>query len=180
MDFSYFPNLNARITAWGGIKQTIFNKKRFEASKQTWNMLSPQEIAALDQQLPYGIDTFSCVATPTAIVFYEAHTVSVIPVRDILWIYGDILKQSVNFIPSTKIHTLHLLARNGNTYTLGQFATDGFSKKTPLDDAIREIRELLYPYRKGIVYGYTDEIRNYFHNNFVQAVQIVDANSMTQ
>ena len=45
MDFSNFTNINARITAWGGIKQTAFNKKKYAAAEASWNLLSPQEIA---------------------------------------------------------------------------------------------------------------------------------------
>ena len=37
MDFSNFPNINARITAWGGIKQTAFNKKKYAAAEASWN-----------------------------------------------------------------------------------------------------------------------------------------------
>lgn len=74
MDFSNFPNINARITAWGGIKQTAFNKKKYAAAEASWNLLSPQEIAMLDQQIPYGVEAFSFVATPTAILVYEAKT----------------------------------------------------------------------------------------------------------
>ena len=33
MDFSNFTNINARITAWGGIKQTAFNKKNTQPLK---------------------------------------------------------------------------------------------------------------------------------------------------
>lgn len=59
MDFSNFTNINARITAWGGIKQTAFNKKKYAAAEASWNLLSPQEIAMLDQQIPYGVEAFS-------------------------------------------------------------------------------------------------------------------------
>lgn len=180
MDFSIFPNINARINAWGDVKQTAFNKKKYAAAEATWNLLSPQEIAMLDQQLPYGVNAFSFAATPTAILVYDAKTVRVIPVRDILWIYGNIVKQTMNFIPTSKFHTLYLLARNGETYSLGQITTGGFSKKAPLDDAIVKLQNLLFPYRKGIIYGYTDEIMNYFKGNFAGAVQQIDANSMAQ
>ena len=172
MDFSNFTNINARITAWGGIKQTAFNKKK------SWNLLSPQEIAMLDQQIPYGVEAFSFVATPTAILVYEAKTVRVIPIRDIMWIYGNVVKQTMNFIPTSKFHTLYLLARDGGTYSLGQITTGGFSKKAPLDEAVAQLQNLLFPYRKGIVYGYSDEIANYFQGNFAGAVQMVDAKSM--
>ncbi len=178
MDFSNFPNINARVTAWGGIKQTAFNKKKYAAAEASWNLLSPQEIAMLDQQIPYGVEAFSFVATPTAILVYEAKTVRVIPVRDIMWIYGNVVKQTMNFIPTSKFHTLYLLARDGGTYSLGQITTGGFSKKAPLDEAIVQLKNLLFPYRKGIVYGYSDEISNYFHGNLAAAIQMVDAKSM--
>ncbi len=178
MDFTNFPNINTRITAWGGIKQTAFNKKKFAAAEASWNLLSPQEITMLDQQIPYGIEAFSFVATPTAILVYEMKTVRVIPVRDIMWIYGNVQTLTMNFIPTSKTHTLYLLARDGETYSLGQITTGGFSKKAPLDEAIAQLQNLLFPYRKGIVYGYTDEISNYFHGNFAGAVQMVDAKSM--
>lgn len=178
MDFSNFPNINARITAWGGIKQTAFNKKKYAAAEASWNLLSPQEIAILDQQIPYGVKAFSFVATPTAILVYEVKTVRVIPIRDIMWIYGNVVKQTMNFIPTSKFHTLYLLARDGGTYSLGQITTGGFSKKAPLDEAVAQLQNLLFPYRKGIVYGYSDEIANYFQGNFAGAVQMVDAKSM--
>ena len=116
----------------------------------------------LDQQIPYGVEAFSFVATPTAILVYEAKTVRVIPIRDIMWIYGNVVKQTMNFIPTSKFHTLYLLARDGGTYSLGQITTGGFSKKAPLDEAVAQLQNLLFPYRKGIVYGYSDEIANYF------------------
>ena len=105
MDFTNFTNINARITAWGGIKQTAFNKKKYAAAEASWNLLSPQEIAMLDQQIPYGVEAFSFVATPTAILVYEVKTVRVIPIRDIMWIYGNVVKQTMNFIPTSKFHT---------------------------------------------------------------------------
>ena len=120
MDFSNFTNINARITAWGGIKQTAFNKKKYAAAEASWNLLSPQEIAMLDQQIPYGVEAFSFVATPTAILVYEAKTVRVIPIRDIMWIYGNVVKQTMNFIPTSKFHTLYLLARDGGTIHLAR------------------------------------------------------------
>lgn len=178
MDFTNFTNINARITAWGGIKQTAFNKKKYAAAEASWNLLSPQEIAMLDQQIPYGVEAFSFVATPTAILVYEAKTVRVIPIRDIMWIYGNVVKQTMNFILTSKFHTLYLLARDGGTYSLGQITTGGFSKKAPLDEAVAQLQNLLFPYRKGIVYGYSDEIANYFQGNFAGAVQMVDAKSM--
>ena len=142
MDFSNFTNINARITAWGGIKQTAFNKKKYAAAEASWNLLSPQEIAMLDQQIPYGVEAFSFVATPTAILVYEAKTVRVIPIRDIMWIYGNVVKQTMNFIPTSKFHTLYLLARDGGTYSLGQITTGGFSKKAPLDEAVAQLQNL--------------------------------------
>ena len=60
MDFTNFTNINARITAWGGIKQTAFNKKKYAAAEASWNLLSPQEIAMLDQQIPYGVEARNC------------------------------------------------------------------------------------------------------------------------
>lgn len=74
MDFSNFTNINARITAWGGIKQTAFNKKKYAAAEASWNLLSPQEIAMLDQQIPYGVEAFSFVATPDE--FYSDKQIS--------------------------------------------------------------------------------------------------------
>lgn len=63
----------------------------------------------LDQQIPYGVEAFSFVATPTAILVYESKTVRVIPIRDIMWIYGNVVKQTMNFIPTSKFHTLYRL-----------------------------------------------------------------------
>ena len=50
MDFSNFPNINARITAWGGIKQTAFNKKKYAAAGASWNLLSPKPVISLQKR----------------------------------------------------------------------------------------------------------------------------------
>lgn len=177
MDFSFYPNINAVITRFGGIKRTAFNKKLYENAEHSWTTLYPEELMSLEQEIVCALEICNSLVTPTAICIYHNHTFTVIPVRDVIWFYGHILKQSMNFIPTSKIHTLYVIDRYGNQFSMGQTTTVALSKKTPADDAIAKIQNLLYQYRKGIVFGYSEEFANIVSNNLPYAVQIVDANS---
>ena len=180
MDFSRYPNINAAAETLGGIKKTVFNKKALAEAEANWDRLSAEDILHIEQQIPHATKILSSYVMPYAICIYQAHTFTVIPVRDILWFYVRVVKQSVNFIPTTKEHYIEMLARDGKTYTLGQVSTGGFSKKEPGAEALETIRQILLPYRGGIVYGYSDEINGFFRQNFAQAVQMVDQKSVEQ
>lgn len=174
MDFSRYPNINAAANTLGGIKKTVFNKKLLAKAQATWDSLSEEDIMHIEQQIPHATKVLSSYVMPYAICVYQMHTFSVIPVRDIMWFYVRIVKQSVNFIPTTKEHYIEMLARNGEQYTVGQINTGGFSKKEPGAEALESIQAILHPYRPGIVYGYSDELNSFFRQNFAQAVQMVD------
>lgn len=180
MDFSRYPNISASATTLGGIKKTVFNKKALAEAEASWDSLSAEDVMHIEQQIPHATRILSSYVMPYAVCVYQAHTYTVIPVRDVLWFYVRVVKQSVNFVPTSKEHYIEMLARNGKFYTLGQISTGGFSKKEPGAEALETIRQLLLPYRAGIVYGYSDEINNFFHQSFAQAVQMVDQKSAEQ
>lgn len=180
MDFSRYPNISASATTLGGIKKTVFNKKALAQAEESWDRLSAEDIMHIEQQIPHATKVLSSFVMPYAICIYQAHTFTVIPVRDIMWFHVRVVKQSVNFIPTSKEHYIEMLARDGKFYTLGQVSTGGFSKKEPGAEALETIRQILLPYRAGIVYGYSNEIENLFRNNFAQAVQMVDQKSAEQ
>ena len=177
MDFSFYPNINTRVMGFGGVKKTAFNKKLLEKAEQSWNMMYPEELMRLEQEIPYALEICNSLVTPTAICIYQSHTFTVVPVRDVIWFYGHILKQSTTFIPTPKIHTLYVIDRYGHQFSMGQTTTVALSKKTPADEAIAKIQNLLFPYRRGIVFGYSEEFANIVSNNLPYAAQIVDANS---
>lgn len=181
MDFSQYYNINAKIVQFGGIKRTMFNKKIFDATEQSWQRFTPEDIAAMDHEFATtAVQLKSAVVTSKAVCVYNLATFTAVPIYDVLWLYTNVVTSRMNFIPYNKEHSLIMVVRSGQRYTLANASTGGFSKKTPLQEPMEQIRNFLYPYRSGIVYGYSQEIENLFTKDFQRAVAMVDAKSMQQ
>ncbi len=179
MDLTYYPNIAAKANELGGVKKTLFNKKLLEEAERSWRQFSSEDIARIEQEAPSAVKVLTSFITPTAILNMNRneHALRAIPVRDIIWIYGNVTTTRVNFIPTTKMHEVKVLTRSGETYLLGQVTTAAFTRKNPCGDAIGQIRELLTPYRKGIIYGWSEEAAEFIRSRFQEAVQMVDEKS---
>lgn len=177
MDFTQYYNINEKVKKLGGVKKTVFNKNLLEEAEKSWEQFTPNELSQIDMEFSTAPQIYSSIITSKAICVYNMHTFTAIPVKDVLWIYGSTVTHKMNFIPYNKEHSLVLLSRNGGSYILGRVNTGGFSKKKPNDEKIEQIRNILYPYRKGIVYGYTEEMYQLFTRDFGKAIEMVDANS---
>lgn len=180
MDFTFYPNIQAKANELGGIKEKMFNKKLMAKAENTWMQFTPDELARLNYDIPYAPKVLAGFVTPTAILMMNNHVLVPILVRDIIWVYGFVTKNSVNFIPTHKEHTVNIMTRDGEVHQIGMVTTAALSKKDICGTAIEQIRNVIYPYRKGIIYGYTDEIRNYIYSNVQEAARMVDMKSMEQ
>lgn len=178
MDFTYYPNINNIANELGGIKQSKFNKKEFARAEESWAHLTPDEISRIDQEAQYATKIMSSYVMPSAIIYMDSRALVVVPVKDIVWVYGHVTTTRVNLIPTSKNHAVMLLTRYGKGHVLGSVNTIAFSRKKPCDDAIAQIRQIIFPYRKGIIYGYSDDIQKFFKGNFAAAVREVDARSI--
>lgn len=174
-DFTRFPNLSQAILNLGGVKETKFNKKAISEMDNSWARLTEQEIMMIEQSLPMGRKVLNTYVVPTAILVYRSHALIVVPAKDIVWMYAHIFTQKMNFIPTSKMHTVRILTRTGEMEMLNSITTGGFSKKTPADDAIAEIASIIRPYYPGIYTGWSEEIANAVANNFPALVAAVDA-----
>lgn len=180
IDLNQYPNINVICQELGGIKQSVFNKKMMAEAEEGWSKVTPELLARINQEAPTAKKVMNCYVMPSGILLMMNRVFYVIPFYDIIWIYGYILKNSMNFIPTYKDHSLHLVTRNGNTLTLGSKTTMALSKKDPCGDAIQEIMPVFAQTRSGILYGYSDEIANAVQNNFAGVVQTVDARCQGQ
>ena len=180
MDLAYYPNIAAKAEALGGVKQTVFNKKLLEKADASWRQFSSEEIARIEQEDPSAVKVGNSFVTPTAILYMirNQHALFAIPVRDVIWVYGNVTTTRMYyFIPVSRLHQVQLLARNGETYTLATITTGPFTRKDHCGDTIRQLQPLLQPHRKGIIFGWSQDIANYVRSNFQAAVAMVDEKS---
>lgn len=177
MDFTYYPNIAVQTAKLGKIKKTPFNKKKLEEAERTWAQLSPEELERINQEVVSAKRVLQTLVMPSAILYFGWNTLFVIPVRDIIWVYGSVTTCRMNLIPYMKEHQVYLRTRRQETFMLGMVTTGPITKKHPSDDAIAQIRETLFPYRKGIIYGWSEEIQKFVNENFAGAVSYVDAKS---
>ncbi len=175
MDLSLYPNILSCSAVLGKTKQTRFNKKRQEEAQRAWDALTPEELARINEEISSAKRVQSALVMPTAIVYRNVDVLSVIPARDIVWMYGHILTSRMNFIPYSKTHTTYLITRQGIYHTIGVITTGPFTKKRPCDEAIDQIKEVLAPRYKGILYGWTVQLQKAVSENFAEVVSFVDA-----
>lgn len=178
MDFTFYPNIQAKANELGGIKQSVFNKKLMEKAENIWRQFTTEELSRLNYEIASAPKILTTFVTPTAILMMSSRVLYPIPVRDIIWIYGYVTKNSMNLIPTYKEHTVNIMTRDGEMHQLGSVTTAAFSKKDICGGAIELIRNIIHPYRKGIIYGYTDEMRNYICSNVQETARMVDEKSM--
>ncbi len=173
-DFSKYPNLDAYIKSKGGIKEKLLNKAVFAANQGTWDKLSEEELARIEADIPKGQQIFDAMVTPTAIIFCAVWTAKVVPVRDILWVFTRINKQKMNFITISRIHNLLMLDRNGEWYSLGFKSTGTFSKATPADDALEQVKQIIEPAKPGIIFGYDEDASNWCESHVDLLIEKVE------
>ncbi|MBR3058038.1 MAG: hypothetical protein IKG93_08755 [Clostridiales bacterium] len=175
---SQYPAIAAKAAEMGKIKQSMFNKKQYASTIDAWNALSQEEKAKLNSEMETAeVVMKKAVITPTAVCFINEGCFHVVPVKDIIWAYAHITKESVNFIPTNKVHQVRMMDRNGNHYNLASLNTLAFSKKSPATDFLETMSNILRPVRPGIIYGYSKEIEQFCLGNLPAAVAKVDADS---
>ncbi len=180
MDLAYYPNIAAKADELGGVKKTMFNKKLLEQADASWRQFSSEEIARIEQEAPSAVKVGNCFVTPTAILHMgrNQHALFAIPVRDVIWIYGNVTTTRMYYIfPVSKLFQVQLLTRSNQTYTLASISTGPFTRKDHCGDIIRQLQPLLQPHRKGIIFGWSQDIANYVQGNFQAAVAMVDEKS---
>lgn len=174
MDFTNYPNIAAIDAKLGGAKQTIFNKKAFAKAEENWMRLGHEMIAQINYEAQSAVQVLSSFVMPSAVICMDLRVLKVIPANDIIWVYGYVVKNSTNFIPTSKDHSVRVLTRNGETYVLGMKSTNGFSKKDITGDIIQQIAPILLSTRPGILFGYSDEIAKAVQQNLQSVVNAVD------
>lgn len=174
MDFTNYPNIALIDAKLGGAKQSFANKKAYAKAEEAWMRLGQNGIAQINYEAPQAVQVLSAFVMPSAVVCMEMRVLNVIPVSDIIWVYGDVVKSSVNFIPTDKTHSLRLVTRTGEVHTLGSKITLALSKKDITGDAINQIAPVLSQKRPGIFFGYSDELANAVKQNFQSVVNAVD------
>lgn len=174
MDFTNYPNIALIDAKLGGTKQSMFNKKAYAKAEEDWMRLGHDMLSQINYEAQSALQVLSSFVMPSAIICMEARVLKVIPANDIIWIYGHVVKNSMNFIPTTKDHSVRVMTRTGDVYILGQKSTNGFSKKDITGDIINQIAPILSRTRPGILFGYSDEIAKAVQQNLQAVVNTVD------
>lgn len=174
MDFTNYPNIAMIDAKLGGAKQTMFNKKAFAKAEEQWTRLGHEMIAQINYETQSALQVLSSFVMPSAVICMEARVLNVLPVNDIIWVYGYVVKNSMNFIPTTKEHYVRVMTRSGDVHVLGMKSTGGFSKKDITGDIVNQIAPILSRTRPGILFGYSDEIAGAVQQNLQAVVNTVD------
>ena len=183
MDFSKYSNINEVLIRFGGMKEAFFNKNLYSEAVQSWEKLSEDDLNQIDAEIKNApelksyVKTYRTLVTSRAILVYNVRTFRAIPVNDILWIYNRVVVQKMNFIPYNKTHFLMLYTKDGDILYIAENHTGGFSKKMPNEQEISKIRGVLDGVRKGIVYGYDEEMHRLVTQDLAGAIARVEENS---
>ncbi|MEE1113646.1 MAG: hypothetical protein UHN88_01040 [Eubacterium sp.] len=190
MDFSAYPQLANRmkqIRAKLGDKEPLLNKKEWRSAQQSWQAFTPEQLQTIEYESgfmpPLGIDgfkyAFNSYLTSEALIaaspFFRA-----IPLRDILWIYQETTKNSVNLVPTSKEIGLMVVTRTGDRYKLFSTTLAPWSKKNPCEAALEFLQQNLLPRRPGIILGYNDKVAQLAQTNPAALAQCVDEHSVQQ
>lgn len=176
-----YPAIAEKAAQLGKIKEGPFNKKATAKSIEEWNSFFPEELQKLNAEFATAeIVMKKAVFTPTALCYYESGCFHCIPVRDVVWVYAYVIKESMNFIPTGKVHQIRVIDRSGEMHIVATQNTGPFTKKTPATDEIGKMKTMLDQVRPGIIYGYSKEIEQFVFGNLPAACAQVDNASQPQ
>lgn len=178
-DFSMYYNISLVLQSFGGIKEGKLNKKAIAKQDESWLALAPEEIMQIERSIPMGKRVANAYVVPTGVMIFSSKAVTVIPARNLVWIYPYVFTQKMNFVPASKSHFVRLIDRMGNVHQFEPIVTGGFSKKTPAEDIINEIAPMLRSCYPGIYMGWNEQLAAAVENNFASVIASVDAQNNT-
>ena len=177
---SQYPNILAAVNKMGKVKQNALNKKRFAEAEQMWLSMPADELEKLNEEIAVTEPLRkNCIVTSVAVVYYQIGVAFIVPVRDICWFYPRVIKNTVYYFFTTdRSHQIWMVDRTGDRHLIFEASTGPFVKKQPAVEALDVIREKLSPVRKGIIYGYAQDVDNWFASNPSAAAAKVDEASL--
>ena len=174
-----YPNIAAAVAKMGKVKKNGFTKKRYAEAEEILSGIPAEDLQKLDYEIASAEPLCkTSILTPTAIVYWELSVVYIIPVKDVCWMYTEIVKNTMNYIFTTgRNHRIWMVDRTGRRHIIFEAFTGPFVKKQPATEALGKIREKLYNVRRGIIYGFSHDIDQWFVQDAAAAAAKVDADS---
>ncbi len=173
--FASYPAIASKAGETGKIKPSLLTKKLFARADEQWNQLFPEELSKLNEEIANAELHFKkAYCTPTAICYNSLGCFYVIPVKNVIWVYVRVVKESTNFIPTGKAHQVWVVTREGERYLVCDKNTGPFKKESPADEVIQKMKSVMDTVRPGIFYGYSKEIETLVNANLPGAVERVD------
>ena len=173
-----YSGIMAKVGQMGKVKTNLVNKKLTAQALESWQRLSAEELARIDQEIGSAEVFNKCMTfTSSAVIYNNLGALYVVPVKDILWVFPYVVTQRMNFIPYNKIHQIRIVDRTGDEHVIIIGNTGGFSKKEPAVDILQKMSAAMTPVRPVIVFGYSEDANRLFHGNLQQGIAMVDQRS---
>lgn len=121
------------------------------------SLLDPVALSRVNKALPTLNMQEGFGVTADAIVIMRRMVVYLYPVKNVLWIYKDVTTEMLyGIIPLYKSTTLIIAGKDKKSFIIG------IKNKS---DVISFLQSELQKYRKGIFYGYSEDLFILYHNN---------------
>ncbi len=175
MDLSAYPNL----AAIGLMKERALNKRIYANLQDNLSKISDEEFRRIDSEVASAENSGGMLIMPTAIIKLEGigkkkQIMDICLCKDIIYIWGATFTMKMNFIPYNKMHTVHILLRDGKALSSDTINTGGFSKKDITGPIIEQIKNTIDSHYPGILYGWTKERETAMNKDFDALVKVVD------
>ena len=139
----------------------IYLAARSSASKSL-SRFTPQELEQINGSIPQLQMQEGCGVTSNALIFGK-NRLFIYPVRDILWIYKNVITTRLYGIPLSSQSSIVVCGKNGKQ----------FSCKTKKNtDIIAFLQSQLVQYRRGIFYGYSPELNAMYRKDINRMIAI--------
>lgn len=124
------------------------------------------ELERIDAQIPSIKMQESIGVTLEAVICCAGGSLILLPTKDVLWVYKEVTTTKYyGLIPVSKFSSLCIVDRNHKRRT--------FSTKNKTN-IVAFLQQELQKYRKGIFYGYSNELYSMFCNDFERMLSMSD------
>lgn len=144
-------------------------------SKLMLKKFTDAELKRINDAIPNAEKILSFIYTGDALIISEKK-IFLIPVRDILWVYGNhvhtVYKTLGSVSGKSDNYTVYIVDKHKHTHT------HTVAMKYGLTNVLEFLKRNLSQYREGIFWGYSDELVNAFRKDFkgmLAASEVADA-----
>lgn len=159
--------------------EVISNLKSRQLARKSWEKVSDQDYQIINQEASNALQIGTALVTSVGIIDRSPFGLSFIPLKDILWVFGNNITEKYNGIKSDKVYEI-VVSTCDSRQTIISLGKKRLNDENPINKALGELHSFITSRYPRVVFGYTKEIDNIYHHDIQKMTNFVNSKNKTE